>query len=178
MDMTEGYTMKINMNIAIIMAILLVVSGCNFGTTAKQTQSVQSTAGASCGNGTCGVDDAQTSAKAEVQKVEIYHFHGTIQCYSCKTVGAYAEETIISNYLGEIQSGRIVFASINYDLPENKELAVKYGASGSSLWIGVYDAAGFHPEQNTNVWYKINDKQDYMTYLKGVIDKRLAGDFS
>lgn len=113
-----------------------------------------------------------------VEKIEVYHFHATQQCYSCKTVGAYAEETIKTYYAAESLTGKIVFSSINYDLEENKALATKYGVTGSSLWIGVYDNNGFHPEQNTNVWYKINDKQDYMTYLKGVIDKRLVGDFS
>jgi thioredoxin-related protein len=115
---------------------------------------------------------------SNVQKIEIYHFHGTSQCYSCKTVGAYAEETINLYYAEELQSGKIVFDHINFDLPENVELARKYGVTGSSLWIGVYDPNGFHPEQNVNVWYKIQDKDDYLLYLKSVIDKRIAGDFS
>ncbi|MFH0978019.1 MAG: nitrophenyl compound nitroreductase subunit ArsF family protein [Candidatus Woesearchaeota archaeon] len=118
------------------------------------------------------------SAKASVEKIEVFHFHGTNQCYSCKTVGAYANETVYTYYAAEIQSGKIVFNSVNYDLIDNKVTAMKYGVSGSSLWIGVYDSQGFHPEQNTNVWYKINDKQDFMTYLKRIIDRRLAGDFS
>ena len=44
----------------------------------------------------------------------------------------------------ELASGRLVFAHVNYDLPENAALATKYGVTGSSLWIGVYDANGFH----------------------------------
>ena len=115
---------------------------------------------------------------SSVNKIEVFHFHGTNQCYSCKTVGAYAEETINTYYQNEVKSGKIVFSSINYDLKENNATATKYGVTGSSLWIGVYDSEGFHPEQNTNVWYKIGDKQDYMTYLKDVIGKRLEGNFS
>jgi hypothetical protein len=115
------------------------------------------------------------SADASIEKIEVYHFHGTNQCYSCITVGAYAEETINTYYSNELQSGKIVFSSINYDLPENKVTAMKYGVSGSSLWIGVYDSTGFHHEQNTNVWYKISNKEDYMSYLKGIIDQKLAG---
>jgi hypothetical protein len=42
----------------------------------------------------------------------------------------------------------------------------------------VYDKNGFHKEENVNVWYKIGNKDDYMAYLKGVIEKRLAGDLS
>ena len=56
--------------------------------------------------------------------------------------------------------------------------AIKYGATSASLWLGSYDKTGFHAEQNTNVWYKISNKQDYMNYLKDLIQKRLAGDMS
>ena len=110
-----------------------------------------------------------------IDKLEIYHFHGTNQCYSCKTVGAYAEETVNTFFADELKSGKIVFGHINGELSENQDLVEKYGVSSASLWIGVYDKTGFHPEQNMNVWHKINNKQDYMNYLKGVIEQKLAG---
>jgi hypothetical protein len=113
-----------------------------------------------------------------VSKIEIYHFHATAQCYSCKTVGQYAEETILTHFSEELDSGKISFASVNVDEGSNMAIAQKYGATGSSLWLGIYDDSGFHAEQNINVWYKINDKQAYMDYLKGVIEKRLSGDMS
>ena len=119
-----------------------------------------------------------SSGNLTVEKIEIYHFHATQQCVSCKTVGAYAEETVNLFFSEELKSGRIVFGHINVDLPENAELVKKYGVTGSSLWIGVYDSAGFHKEENVNVWYKINNKDDYLLYLRGIINKRLSGDYS
>jgi len=116
-----------------------------------------------------------TLSSTSVEKLEIYHFHGTHQCYSCKTVGAYAEETVNTYFADELKSGKIVFGHINAELPENKDLAMKYGISSASLWLGVYDKDGFHPEQNTNVWYKISNKEEYMNYLKEVIEQKLAG---
>ena len=112
----------------------------------------------------------------KLEKVEVYHFHGTNQCYSCKTVGAYAEETVNTYFFSEIESGKLVFDHLNIDLPENNEIAMKYGATGSSLMIGVYNGDGFHAEEDTNVWYKINNKEDYMQYLKGIIDRKFLGD--
>ena len=67
---------------------------------------------------------------------------------------------------------------VNYDLPENAALATKYGVTGSSLWIGVYDANGFDKEENIKVWYLINNKEAYSAYLSGIISKRLNGDLS
>jgi hypothetical protein len=110
--------------------------------------------------------------------VEMYHFHGTHQCYSCIRVGELAEQTVNTYFKGELQSGKLVFGHINAELPENKDLVTKYEATGSSLWIGTYVNGKFSKEQNTNVWYKIEDEKGYLEYLKGIIDKRLSGDLS
>ena len=125
------------------------------------------------GNATAPGDSKLSS---DIAKVEVYHFHATRQCYTCKTVGALAEETVNTYFADELKSGKLVFASVNIELPENKALADKYEAKGSSLIIGTYGKDGsFVKEENTNVWYKISDKADYMNYLKGVIEGKLAG---
>jgi len=113
---------------------------------------------------------------SDIEKVKVYHFHATQQCSSCIAVGNLAEETINTYFSDELKSGKIVFASINIDLPENKVLVDKYEAKGSSLLIGTYYKDGsFSKEENTNVWYKISNKADYMNYLKGVIEGKFSG---
>jgi len=117
-----------------------------------------------------------TKISSDIEKVEVYHFHATRQCVTCKTVGAFSEETINTYFSNELKSGKLVFAHINVDLPENKSLVDKYEAKGSSLLIGVYGKDGsFSKEEDTNVWYKIDNKTDFMNYLKGVIEQKLAG---
>ena len=114
---------------------------------------------------------------SDVEKIEIYHFHGTNQCYSCVTMGNLAEETINTYFSNELKSGKIIFEHINGELSKNREKVIQYGATGSSLWIGTYYTdSTFTKEENINVWYKINNKQDYMNYLKGVIENKLSGD--
>jgi len=147
----------------ILVSLLILASGC------------VSSNGNNANNAT-GDAISEPNISSRVEKVEIIHFHGTHQCYSCITVGAYAEETVNTYFSEEVNSGRVSFAHVNAELPENKELATKYGVTGSSLWIGVYDQNGFRKEENVNVWYKINDKQAYMDYLKGVINETLAGE--
>jgi thiol-disulfide isomerase/thioredoxin len=113
-----------------------------------------------------------------VEKVEVYHFHGNQQCASCIAVGDLAEKTVNENFKDELASGRLVFAHINAQQPENADLAAKYGVTGSSLWIGVYDANGFYKEENVKVWYLINNPEEYSLYLTDLINKRLNGDLS
>ncbi|MFH1065358.1 MAG: nitrophenyl compound nitroreductase subunit ArsF family protein [Nanoarchaeota archaeon] len=150
--------------ILVIIFSLTLLSGCSTNVPASGLDTAE--------------NPAQNPRSVSIDKLEIYHFHGTNQCYSCKTVGAYTEDTINTYFADELKTGKIVFAHVNVDLPENKELAAKYGATGSSLWLGVYDKEGFHKENNVNVWYKINNKWEFTGYLKGIIDKRLAGDLN
>ena len=110
--------------------------------------------------------------------VELYHFHGTNQCSSCIRLGELAEKTANTYFADELASGKLVFGHINYDLPENSELSDKFEVTGSSLWIGTTRDGIFYKEEDTNVWYKLSDENGYMTYLKGVLEKRLAGDLS
>ena len=111
-------------------------------------------------------------------KVEVYHFHRTSQCWSCKTLGALAEKTVTTYFKNELESGRLKFGHINVELAQNSELTDRYGASGSSLMIGVYKDGKFTKEEDTKVWYKLDNEGDYMSYLKGILTKRLNGDLS
>ncbi len=137
---------------------------------------------AGCTNAASSAPASQSSLPSAitgpVEKVEVYHFHGNQQCASCIAVGDLAERTVNENFKDERASGRLVFAHINAQQPENTELAAKYGVTGSSLWIGVYDANGFHKEENVKVWYLINNKEAYSLYLSDLITKRLNGDLS
>ncbi|MCQ8893618.1 MAG: nitrophenyl compound nitroreductase subunit ArsF family protein [Methanolinea sp.] len=123
-------------------------------------------------------ESAVNRSLSSVEKVEVYHFHATRQCYSCIVLGQYAEETAKTYFGQELASGKLVFGHINVDLPENRAIVEKYGPTGSSLWIGVYNKGEFSKEENIRVWYKIGNKEEYMEYLRGVIEKRLAGDLS
>ncbi len=117
--------------------------------------------------------------KVNTLKIEILHFHPKTQCVSCKTIGAYAEETVNTFFSKELNNGRITFRHVNYELPENQELVLLYKPPGSALCIGVYDDQGhLYTEENYTVWYKIENKEGFMSYLKQLIDKRLNGDLT
>jgi hypothetical protein len=118
------------------------------------------------------------SSNSLVERVEVYHFHGNRQCSSCIAVGDLAEETVETRFRDEVAFGRLVFAHINVELPENYDLAAKYGVTGSSLWIGVYDGSGFHKKEDVRVWTLIGNRDAYIDYLSGVLTRRLNGDLT
>ncbi|MDD1720205.1 MAG: nitrophenyl compound nitroreductase subunit ArsF family protein [Methanoregulaceae archaeon] len=151
------------LSVAIVAIAIMLTAGC----VNEQTSGQNST-----------VPESAVQASGQVTKVEVFHFHPTRQCVSCKAVGDLAGETVNTSFVPELASGKLVFRHINYQLPENAALVKIYGVTGSSLMIGVYTPEGFHKEENLKVWYKIGNKEEYMSYLKGVIERRLAGDLS
>ena len=161
---------EMNKSFLFLIIAFLFVAGCS-GSAEKDDV----IGGVCVDGGACSLDGISLDREINIEKLEIYHFHGTTQCYSCKTVGAYAEETLKTYFADELKSGKIVFGHINAELPENRELAKKYGVTSASLWLGAYKDGKFSAEQNTNVWYKISNKEEYMTYLKKIIEQKLVG---
>ena len=108
-----------------------------------------------------------------VEKVELFHFYGNKSCSSCTLLGYLAETTVAEEYAPELASGELVFAHVNYDLPENAEIVERYGPTGSSLWIGVCDDNGFYAQELIAPWYMTGDRAAFKTYLRAVIDQQL-----
>ncbi len=115
-----------------------------------------------------------TYTGTNVEKVEIYHFHGDRSCTSCTVLGDFAEETVTEWYAPELESGELVFDHVNFDNPENSDLVEQYRPTGSSLWIGIFDENGFYKQELVTPWYMIKDKDQFTTYIRAVIEQQLA----
>jgi len=115
-------------------------------------------------------------ASPDITKVELYHFHGKQQCYSCVTLGDMAENVVNTYYPDEIASGKLVFGHINAEDPQNRGLAEKYQVVSSSLMIGIYTKDSFTKQNLMGAWYKIGDENEYTSYLTGILDPFLKGD--
>lgn len=111
--------------------------------------------------------------KPKVEKIEVINFHATQRCVSCTTLGKYSEQTIYEYFQSELRDGIIEFKAINVDLPENREIAKKYQAVGSSLFINVIYDGQDHIEEDVKVWRILNDEQQFKSYLKNKINELL-----
>lgn len=114
-----------------------------------------------------------------VTKLEVFHFHVTHQCRSCRILGDYANATVTTYFADELESGKVVFRHINLQVDENREIVKRYGARSSSLWLGAYTSDGeFHPLEDPRGLYGSDDEQRFMDYFRVVIERRLAGDLA
>jgi len=94
--------------------MMLVISGasCNAQTERKQTGSANS------GN-----------------DVEVYYFHRTVRCVTCKTVEAEARKNIEMLYADQVKKGKISFTSLNLEEETGETVGDRLGVNSQTLLI-------------------------------------------
>jgi hypothetical protein len=122
-----------------------------------------------------GSQSSLTPVNTTITGIELVFFHPVPGCDSCERVGILANETVNTYFSPEIAAGKITFRDVNLNLPENRGIANRYGASIESLWLGEYDSTGFHATEIVDIWYYAYNREEYMQYLKGIIERKLAG---
>jgi len=145
-----------------LLLLLVIITGCNKQTSATQNNNPTKTNNIN--------NYSISSAEQVAEKLEVYYFHRTARCYSCKTVGQYIREVIEQKYSEQLKNGVIDFRELNVELPENKEISKKYQASGSSLFINRIINNGDNIEQDTNVWRLLNNEIQFKNYLENKIN--------
>jgi len=115
------------------------------------------------------------SGNHTVTKVDLVFFHPVPGCDSCDQVGRYANETVTTYFAPELARGNLTYRDVNLNLPESSLLAKQYGAYDNSLWMGVHDETGFHATEITDIWYYAYNHDAFMQYLKGILQRQLAG---
>lgn len=116
---------------------------------------------------------AEENTKKSAEKIQVFLFHPTQRCITCITIGKYTKETVEQKFPAELMSGKIEFREINIDLPENKELANKFKATGSSLFINSIVDGKDNIQLDTQVWRLTYDEQKFISYLSDKINSLL-----
>jgi len=119
-------------------------------------------------------EDMMSQDIQKADKIEVVHFHGVNQCFSCITVGKFALKTIQERFPKEYKNGTIVFRDINGELPENQDTVIKYQARGSSLFLNAITDEQENMQEDVRVWRLVNDEQAFMDYFEGKL-KELLG---
>ena len=141
--------------VALVFAIGLVYMSFNTNKAASEQKSSDKT--------------AQVQKSKPAEKIQVFLFHATQRCSSCIAIGKFAKETVEQKFPEEIKSGKIEFREINIDLPENKEVATKFKAAGSSLFINPIIDGKDNIKEDTQVWRLVSNEQGFISYLSDKI---------
>ncbi len=90
----------------------------------------------SCGSSTENKEQAAEKQAYGQAKAEVYYFHGDRRCPTCNAIEELAKSFVLETYK---DNSDVKFFAINFDKKENKDIAEKFGAQWSSLFIASGD---------------------------------------
>ncbi len=145
------------------LTLAVLAMGISLGACQSETKKTTEKASTECESGCkgCASKCSDTKVAESTEGAGVYYFHGDRKCKTCKAVGAQAKE--VASELN------VKFYDVNIDQEENKELAKKFQATGSSLMI--MHAKSGKIEDLTNFAFRtaINKPQDYIEKLKSTL---------
>jgi TPP-dependent trihydroxycyclohexane-1,2-dione (THcHDO) dehydratase len=107
--------------------------------------------------------------------IEVYDFHTTNRCMTCKAIEANTKYTLETYFADELKSGKITFQVINLDEKENESLGEKFYASGTSLYLNVIKNGDEKQIDLTQFAFMYGKKKDdFSKKLKQKLEKQLA----
>jgi hypothetical protein len=107
---------------------------------------------------------AQPTPKAAPQTV-VYYFHGTNRCHTCRTIEAYADESVKAAFAAELSSGAIQWKPTNIDESANEHFIKDYQLYTRSLVLVDVE----NPKRFKNldkVWQLVGDKPAFLKYVQ------------
>ncbi len=117
---------------------------------------------------------ADKNAQASHNRVEVIDFYGTHRCRTCKAIEANAKYTVEQLLPEAYKSGKLVFKTVNVDKEENYDMAEKYEAVGTALFLNVVkEGKEKHIDLTDFAFLKGTDKDAFSRALKKKIEAQL-----
>ena len=117
--------------------------------------------------------NAQTNQKpaTAVSKdgdIEVYYFHMTTRCATCKAVEAEARKNIEMLYADQVKAGKISFTALNLEEATGKSMGEKLGVNSQTLLIVKGDKK--INVTNEGFLYAVSQPQKFTEVMKSKID--------
>jgi hypothetical protein len=110
----------------------------------------------------------QTVAASSGNDIEVYYFHNTVRCVTCKTVEAEARKNIEMLYPDQVKAGKISFMALNLEEATGKSLSGKLGVNSQTLLIVKGDQK--INITNEGFLYAVSQPQKLTEVMKSKID--------
>ena len=100
--------------------------------------------------------------------VEVYYFHRTVRCVTCKTVEAEARKNVELLYADQVKTGKISFTALNLEEATGKSVGEKLGVNSQTLLIVKGDQK--INITNEGFLYAVSQPQKFIEVMKSKID--------
>jgi hypothetical protein len=103
--------------------------------------------------------------------VEVYYFHMTTRCVTCKTVEAEARKNVEILYADQVKTGQISFTALNLEEVTGRSVGEKLGVNSQTLLIVKGDQK--INITNEGFLYAVSQPQKFAEIMKSKIDPML-----
>jgi hypothetical protein len=103
------------------------------------------------------------------EHVEVAYFHRTQRCWSCTEAERLTRLAVADRFAQDLATGRLSLVVADVEAPENAELAARYDAWGSSLYLGIAKAGAEFVFPVTDIWFTIRDESAFVPSLQDKI---------
>jgi len=100
--------------------------------------------------------------------VEVYYFHMTTRCVTCKTVEAEARKNVEMLYADQVKAGTISFTALNLEEATGKSVGERLGVNSQTLLIVKGDQK--FNITNEGFLYAVSQPQKFTEVMKSKID--------
>lgn len=94
------------------------------------------------------------SATEEVSnRVDVVYFHATQRCVTCLCFEEHINTVMETYFQDDIKSGKLTYQVLDVQKPASKDMAMRYGAVGSQLFINVVKGGTDSITDIQEIWY-------------------------
>ena len=137
-------------------ALLLALAGCGIAAVTGAVAGAPQKAKA---------PPAVAVAPAASPGVLVYYFHATVRCATCRTIEAYAQETVTTKFASDLQARRLEWRAVDVQEPANHHFIQDFQLYTRS--VVVVDAK--NPKRFKildRVWQLVRDKAAFQSYVE------------
>lgn len=141
----------------LILSTLLLFTACNNSTPANEVKTSE-----------------VPISKVIQNRVEVYCFHGTRQCETCKNMKANTKTTLDTYFASQLKDSSVIFKIIDVDDIKNEKIAEKFQATGTALMINkVMNGKDSMMDWSDFAFEKANNEAEYITELRTKLQRVL-----
>jgi hypothetical protein len=120
---------------------------------------------AACSKG--GAPVKETAVSDAKPRLDIRYFHRTIRCPSCTRIEQLARQAVEQTFAGELSSGRVTWAAVNLDAPENAHYDKDYKLTAQSVVLSeVRGGTETRWKNLEKVWDLLSDEAAFTVYVQ------------
>ena len=104
----------------------------------------------------------------------VYYFHSNTRCPTCQAIESQAHETVQADFAAQLESGEIVWKTLNYEEPAASELATKFEIQMPVVVLARMKEGQIEDWNRLDqVWGLVGDKPAFAEYIRNEISEML-----